>query len=155
MEDQTLMIIACWVFLLLQNERGITPLGVAVGFNRTELVQLLLDSGADLAMVDGQGNTVLHYAAGYGRKEVAELLLMSGADMDATNKAGQKPQDVAKVNGEVSGVDQGLTSTGEGGGKVTRKQFKRDNRDGAGERATCLQTIRENGVDVGMHFLLV
>ena len=72
-------------------------------------MQLLLDSGADLSLVDGQGNTVLHYAAGYGRKEVAELLLASGAAMDATNKAGQKPQDVAKVNGEVreGGRDRG------------------------------------------------
>jgi hypothetical protein len=50
----------------LQNERGISPLGVAVGFNRKDMVQLLLDAGADLAARDGQGNTVLHYAAGEG-----------------------------------------------------------------------------------------
>jgi ankyrin repeat protein len=51
----------------VQNERGISPLGVAVGFNRKDMVQLLLDAGADLAGRDGQGNTVLHYAAGEGR----------------------------------------------------------------------------------------
>jgi hypothetical protein len=48
----------------LQNERGISALGVAVGFNRASFVQLLLDAGADLALRDAQGNTVLHYAAG-------------------------------------------------------------------------------------------
>lgn len=47
-----------------QNERGISALGVAVGFNRVPFVELLLDAGADLALRDGQGNTVLHYAAG-------------------------------------------------------------------------------------------
>lgn len=84
-----------------KNERGISPLGVAVGFNRVQVAQLLLDNGADLAQLDSQGNTVLHYAAGYGRKEVTELLLKAGADMAETNKAGQTPQDVAKVNGEL------------------------------------------------------
>lgn len=47
-----------------QNERGISPLGVAVGFNRAPVVGLLLDAGADLEARDAAGNTVLHYAAG-------------------------------------------------------------------------------------------
>jgi hypothetical protein len=47
-----------------QNTRGISPLGVAVGFNRQAVVGLLLDAGADLEAKDGQGNTALHYAAG-------------------------------------------------------------------------------------------
>jgi hypothetical protein len=52
----------------LQNERGISALGVAVGFNRVPFVELLLDAGADLALNDSQGNTVLHYAAGGARQ---------------------------------------------------------------------------------------
>lgn len=47
-----------------QNERGIPVLGVAVGFNQKEIVQLLLDRGADVAAADAQGSTALHYAAG-------------------------------------------------------------------------------------------
>ena len=44
--------------------RGITPLGVAVGFNRVAIVTALLEAGADVEQPDARGNTVLHYAAG-------------------------------------------------------------------------------------------
>ncbi len=47
-----------------QNERGITVLGVAVGFNREAVVDELLARGADLEAQDPAGNTVLFYAAG-------------------------------------------------------------------------------------------
>ncbi len=46
------------------DDRGITPLGVAVGFNRVPLVKQLLAAGADVQKPDRKGNTVLHYAAG-------------------------------------------------------------------------------------------
>lgn len=47
-----------------QNERGITPLGIAVGFNRVAVVELLLSFGADVMVRDPKDNTTLHYAAG-------------------------------------------------------------------------------------------
>eukprot|EP00877_Chromochloris_zofingiensis_P007586 jgi/Chrzof1/3080/Cz12g11010.t1 len=83
-----------------KNDRGITPLGVAVGFNRKEAVAWLLEHGADVAQRDSKGNSVLHYAAGYGRQEVADMLLAAGAQLDASNDAKQKPVDVARLNGE-------------------------------------------------------
>lgn len=82
------------------NERGISALGVAVGFNRVPFVELLLDAGADLALRDGQGNTVLHYAAGYGRLALVRLLLERGAELGAANGKQQTPADVARLNGE-------------------------------------------------------
>lgn len=50
--------------MTLQDSRGITPLGVAVGFNRLAIVKALLAAKADVALTDGRGNTPLHYAAG-------------------------------------------------------------------------------------------
>lgn len=50
-------------------------------------------------------------AAGYGRKELVELLLAAGAELAPTNKAGQAPMDVARVNGEVGGLDGGARGT--------------------------------------------
>ena len=47
-----------------QDDRGITPLGVAVGFNRVKAVTALLEAHADVERTDRQGNTPLHYAAG-------------------------------------------------------------------------------------------
>jgi len=47
-----------------QNERGISPLGIAVGFNRQAAVKVLLERGAEIDRRDPAGNTALHYAAG-------------------------------------------------------------------------------------------
>jgi hypothetical protein len=47
-----------------QNDKGIPALGVAVGFNQKEIVQLLIKRGADVGAADGRGSTALHYAAG-------------------------------------------------------------------------------------------
>jgi ankyrin repeat protein len=47
-----------------KDGRGITPLGVAVGFNRIPCVKALLAAGANVRLADARGSTVLHYAAG-------------------------------------------------------------------------------------------
>ena len=47
-----------------QNDKGVTVLGIAVGFNRKEIVSLLIEKGADVQLTDSKENTVLHYAAG-------------------------------------------------------------------------------------------
>ena len=47
-----------------KDGRGISPLGVAVGFNRISCVKALLAAGADVHQADARGSTVLHYAAG-------------------------------------------------------------------------------------------
>lgn len=44
--------------------RGITALGLAVGYNKVAIVKVLLDGGADVTKTDVKGSTVLHYAAG-------------------------------------------------------------------------------------------
>lgn len=84
-----------------RDARGITPLGVAVGFNRLPVVKALLAAKAGVGLTDGKGNTALHYAAGYGRKDAAALLLEAGAVLDAANSDGQTPVQVAETNREM------------------------------------------------------
>merc|ERR1719359_1194942 len=81
-----------------QDDRGITPLGYAVGANRIAVVKLLLDKRANPFSVDSNGNSGLHYAAGYGRKELVEYLIKVGASASQTNAQGQTPMSVATMN---------------------------------------------------------
>ncbi|KAJ9513358.1 hypothetical protein QJQ45_001393 [Haematococcus lacustris] len=97
-----------------KNERGITALGTAVGFNRVAVVSLLLSRGAEVDARDNQGNTALHYAAGYGRKEVAQLLLQVGADLAAVNKSGLTPCGAAAMNKETGMVSFLVAAAAEG-----------------------------------------
>ena len=50
-----------------KDARGITALGVAVGFNKLPVIEVLLRAGADVTLTDAKGNTPLHYAAGTPR----------------------------------------------------------------------------------------
>merc|ERR1719203_125710 len=81
-----------------QDQKGITPLGYAIGANRIAVVKLLLDSRANPFAVDANGNSGLHYAAGYGRKELVEYLVKTGASVNQANAQGQTPFSVATVN---------------------------------------------------------
>merc|ERR1712050_657568 len=71
-----------------QDQKGITPLGYAIGVNRIAVVKLLLDSRANPFAVDASGNSGLHYAAGYGRNELVEYLLKVGTTVNQANAQG-------------------------------------------------------------------
>jgi len=81
-----------------QDQKGITPLGYAIGANRIAVVKLLLDNRANPFAVDAAGNSGLHYAAGYGRKELCEYLMKVGASATQQNAQGQTPMAVATMN---------------------------------------------------------
>eukprot|EP00419_Tripos_fusus_P005264 CAMPEP_0172681082 /NCGR_PEP_ID=MMETSP1074-20121228/17214_1 /TAXON_ID=2916 /ORGANISM="Ceratium fusus, Strain PA161109" /LENGTH=265 /DNA_ID=CAMNT_0013499531 /DNA_START=16 /DNA_END=810 /DNA_ORIENTATION=- len=82
----------------VQDVKGITALGYAIGSNKIAVVKLLLDSRANPFAVDSVGNSGLHYAAGYGRKELLEYLLKTGCGPQQQNSQGQTPLAVATMN---------------------------------------------------------
>ena len=71
-----------------------TPLHYATFGGRKEVVELLIDSGADVSAKDVGGWTPLHLAAGGDHKEIAELLIAEGADVNAKNVDGETPLDL-------------------------------------------------------------
>jgi ankyrin repeat protein len=68
------------------------PLHHAVVWGGKEVVELLIDNGADVnAKVDVFGNTPLHLAASGGHEEIVELLIANGPDVNVKNKNGTTP----------------------------------------------------------------
>ncbi|KAE8749458.1 hypothetical protein FOCC_FOCC003724 [Frankliniella occidentalis] len=63
--------------------RRSTPLHLAAGYNRSRVVQLLLQRGADVHAKDKGGLVPLHNACSYGHFEVTEMLLKHGALVNA------------------------------------------------------------------------
>ena len=71
---------------------GATPLHSAAANSTAEVVELLLQHGADVhSKDDWEGATPLHWAAEYPTAEVVELLLQYGADVNAANNDGETP----------------------------------------------------------------
>lgn len=89
----------------VQDHKGVTALGYAIGANRIAVAKLLLDCRANPYSVDSAGNSGLHYAAGYGRRELLEYLLEVGANVNQPNAQGQTPMAVATMNRQTATVE--------------------------------------------------
>jgi ankyrin repeat protein len=82
---------------------GITALFVAIEKDNKEVVELLLDHGANPNIRDRWGRTPLHMA-GYGGAELTQLLLANGADPDVIDEQNSSPLHVAAYSGDLESV---------------------------------------------------
>ncbi len=77
------------------REKGSTPLHAAARSNRTDVLWLLIEAGADADAVelrDGHSFArALHYAAGWGNLEAASLLIDAKADVNGGGFRGMTP----------------------------------------------------------------
>ena len=75
-----------------QDNDGLTPLQQAASREKSDLVRLLLEAGANPNPAFWQGgDRPLHWAARRGDEAMVQLLLQHGADVNALNEAGQTP----------------------------------------------------------------
>ncbi|KAL7719532.1 Protein kinase [Entamoeba marina] len=80
-----------------KNKHGETPLHKAVFNNciRLILVELLLQSGAEVDAKTDNGSTVMHYAVYMGRADLLSILLENGASLETKNDKGETPSSIA------------------------------------------------------------
>lgn len=75
-----------------RNAMGLTALHIAAEYGYSELIQLLIEFGADIEATDTQFLLrPLHLAAEFGHVESVELLLRAGADIVACDMHGCTP----------------------------------------------------------------
>jgi ankyrin repeat protein len=84
---------------------GDTALHKAASNDKLEIVELLLQKGADIEAKDKYGYTVLHKAARYSKLEIVNLLLEKGANIEAKDKYGETALHKAASNNKLEMVE--------------------------------------------------
>ncbi|MDH6601481.1 ankyrin repeat protein [Myroides gitamensis] len=70
---------------------GNTPLYYVCIKGARDLVQLLIQAGADVSQANNNSQAPIHRIAENGNKEIITLLIAGGADINATDKEGKTP----------------------------------------------------------------
>ena len=80
------------------DDVGQTLLNWAAAFGTYEMVEYLLEHGADVNR--GLKSSSLHYASCFGRPNIVKLLLQYGADPDLRDEDGHTPLEKAQERGD-------------------------------------------------------
>ena len=86
-------------FLNDKDSEGQLAIHRAARAGKDDVINILLEKGADLEYTDDQGRTALMYAVSHNQKQTASLLLQKGANVNAVNKEGRSPIFFAAWNG--------------------------------------------------------
>ncbi|XP_051523542.1 poly [ADP-ribose] polymerase tankyrase-2 isoform X1 [Myxocyprinus asiaticus] len=81
--------------------RRSTPLHFAAGFGRRDVVDYLLQHGANVHARDDGGLISLHNACSFGHAEVVNLLLQHGADANSRDNWNYTPLHEAAIKGKI------------------------------------------------------
>ena len=74
-----------------QNHAGISCLMFAMAGEHREIVDALLESGADASLIDDWGRNALHYGEDSVSTSLLKRLIAAGADVNKANKQGETP----------------------------------------------------------------
>jgi hypothetical protein len=88
------------------DKDGLTALYLACKEGNHEIVNLLIESGADVKFKTDDDFTCLHIAAYYGRLKVAEILISKNVDINAFTKKKSTPLQLACLHGRA--VDEAV-----------------------------------------------
>ena len=70
----------------------------SISGEKVEIVQLLVEQGADVTAIDKSYSTPLHLASSFGTPEIVRLLIERGADITAEDERRRTPLHLASVS---------------------------------------------------------
>ena len=105
-----------------KNSLDNTPLGLAAIFGEVDVVEKLVELGADIDKI-ANGLTPLGHAAVHGHGDIARILLSAGAQPDLTGHQMPTPWQLAISNGFDEIADEIASSTKTGSSKMTSDTF--------------------------------
>lgn len=82
-----------------KNGFNVYPIHSAAAGNYTDILRLLIESGAQVNVKQQAGSTPLHAAAQYGNLDMLIILLEHGADVNVRMEGGKLPADIAREKG--------------------------------------------------------
>ena len=89
-----------------RDGKGRPAVFVAAREGWNDLLEKMLEHGADVAAANDDGYTALHAAVANGRGETIKLLVAHHADVNVRSKEGVTPLHVAALRGEARGIEQ-------------------------------------------------
>lgn len=99
---KTLTASSSWCNLNAVDSNGRTALHIACSFGRLEIMQLLVEAGANVDICSSSGQTPLHEACISGRYEILQEMLSEVADLDMVDNNGLSAAHYCALNGEVT-----------------------------------------------------
>ena len=88
------------------NKNNLTALMIACMKGNIDVINVLLNAGADHSIVDTDGKTWIHYAVrGGSSKETLQVIINHGADVNATNKNNLTALMIACMKGYIDAID--------------------------------------------------
>ena len=120
-----------------------TPLMVACIVEETEMVNLLIEKGADLEIKDSDGDTALLLAALYKNAHIICSLILAGANVDAKNNLGQNVYDILRTNLELNEFDREIINDLLLKSRVERKDQPYDIPLGGGKKRRKTKKIKK------------
>ncbi|MFA6534698.1 MAG: ankyrin repeat domain-containing protein [Candidatus Babeliales bacterium] len=94
-----------YLYVNRSNNKGQTPLHLAIDSKDTEIIVILLGAGANINEQDNNGNTPLFSACWIGTEETIKMLIDAGANVNMQNYKGHTPLHVAVWNDQINTLE--------------------------------------------------